>query len=115
MCLVDEQQGNGAVADGEVFDVVGQGGVQVADAVGPGECEVGAVILVDQRDSVSRIAVLGGLVAKLSGMAQANQTPIFAPAVACSAASGVARIVDGVAISSVHPLPHSVYQRLAPR
>ncbi len=49
-----EQQGNGAVAD-------------VSDAVGPGECEVGAVILVDQRDSVSRIAVLGGLVAKVIG------------------------------------------------
>src|SRR5258708_31045759 len=51
---------------------------------------------------------------KLSGMAQANQTPIFAPAAACSAESGVVRIVDGVAISGVRALPIQFTKGLHP-
>src|SRR5260370_487001 len=47
-------------------------------------------------------------------MAQANQTPIFAPAAACSAASGVVRIVDGVAISGVRALPIQFTKGLRP-
>src|SRR6266851_5767388 len=67
MALRIEQQRNGAVADGEVFDVVGQDSVEIADAVGPGERKVSAIVLVDQRDRVSRIAVLRRLVAKVIG------------------------------------------------
>src|SRR6266851_845682 len=69
-----EQQRNDAVACGEILDVVRQDGVQVADAVGPGKGKIGAVILVDQGDSVSRGAILGGGVAKVirQGTAEPN-------------------------------------------
>src|SRR5713226_8628370 len=69
-----QEQRNDAVPDGEVFDVVRQDGVQVADAVGSGEGKIGAVILVDQRDSLARIAKLGGGVSKVirQGAAEPN-------------------------------------------
>ena len=69
-----QEQGNDAMAGLEVLDVVGQDGVQVTHAVGSGEGEIGAVILVNQRHGVSRGAILGSRIAKVirQGAAEPN-------------------------------------------
>jgi len=54
-----EQQRNDALACRKVLDVVGQDGVQVAHAVGPGKGKIGAVVLVDQRHGLPRRTILG--------------------------------------------------------
>ena len=60
-----EQQRNDALACRKVLDVVGQDGVQVAHAVGPGKGKIGAVVLVDQRHGLPRRTILGRRVAKV--------------------------------------------------
>src|SRR5258708_4691188 len=65
MPLRIQQQGDDAVVCREILDVVRQDGVEVADPVRPGEGEIRAVVLVDQRHRLARIAILGGRIAKV--------------------------------------------------
>ena len=47
-----EEERDVALAGLEVFDVVGEDGVEVAGAVGAGEGEVGEIVFVDEGDGV---------------------------------------------------------------
>src|SRR6266568_5042401 len=62
-----QQQRNVALSCGKILDVVRQNGVQVAHSVGPGESEVGAVVLVNQRDALACMAILSRRVPKIIG------------------------------------------------
>src|SRR6266446_4734755 len=62
-----QQQRNVALSRGKILDVVRQNRVQVAHSVGPGESEIGAVVLVDQRDALARMAILSRRVTKIIG------------------------------------------------
>src|ERR1700688_3617474 len=51
----------------QVLDVVGEDGVEVTDAVGPGEVEISAVVFVEQGDAFAEMAVFGEPVAEVVG------------------------------------------------
>lgn len=59
-----EEQGEGAGAFGEGFDVVGDDGIQVADAVRSGEDDGGVPVGVKESDGFAGSAVFGVEVGK---------------------------------------------------
>ena len=67
-----EQQADGALAGGEIANVAGEHGVQIADAIRSGERKYGAKIGVDQGGVVARLAVFGGEIGKLVREADAE-------------------------------------------
>ena len=51
----------------EVLDVVGEDGVEIADAIRAGEIEIGAIIFVEQGDAFAEETVFGEPVAEVIG------------------------------------------------
>ncbi len=67
-----EEEGNVALAGSEIFDVVGEDGVEVAGAVGAGEGEIGEIVFVDQGDGLIRDGVFALPVAEIVGKGAAE-------------------------------------------
>jgi len=73
-----EQQRDIAVRCRQVLDVVGQYGVEIADAVGPGERKIAAVIFVDQgRRICAHTNIRAANRRNRRAERTRNQTPIF--------------------------------------
>src|SRR6266446_586749 len=67
-----EEQRDGAVIFAQVFDVVGEDGVQVADAVGATEVEISAIVFVEEGDAFTELAVLREPIAEVVGKGAAE-------------------------------------------
>jgi len=60
-----EQQRDIAVRCRQVLDVVGEDGVEIADAVWPGEGKIAAVIFIDQGDGFVRVPIFALPIAEI--------------------------------------------------
>ena len=67
-----QQERDGARAWSKVLDIVREDGVQVADAVGAGKAQVGAIVLVDESHGIAGGAVFGEPIAKVIGQGAAE-------------------------------------------
>jgi len=88
-----EKKRNDSLPGRQVLDVVGKNGVEVAQAVGASESEIGAIIFVDQRHGFACRVVFGEPVG--AEVIRQRATEPGANGGACSEVHGQQRRLDG--------------------